>query len=145
MHTQTNRTPLCRHNRCQGSELPSGSMVTFDQVSGVSSIDLPQQRNEMTEEVCCNTHYPVNPPVSAPPNSLELRALSPSLHCDNTAILGNNNLTAKCWQTGWEAVQIWKICPINAPTDREQLRMTKQDGLCGCLCGIHGLKQTHRA
>lgn len=29
--------------------------------------------------VCCNTHYPVNPPASALPNSLGLRTLSPSL------------------------------------------------------------------
>lgn len=58
--------------------------------------------------VCCNTHYPVNPPVSALPNSLELKVLSPFLRCDNTAILGNSNLTAEWLQTGWKAEQIWK-------------------------------------
>lgn len=66
--------------------------------------------------VCCNTHYPANSPVSAVPNSLELRALSPVLRCDNPAIPGNSNLAAKWWQTGWKTEQTWKMYPINAQT-----------------------------
>lgn len=64
--------------------------------------------------ICCSTHYPVNSPVSAAPNSLGLRAPSPFLHFDNRAIAGNSSLTARWWHTGWKTEQIWKMCPINA-------------------------------
>lgn len=112
-----NKKTLSRHNRWQDS-LSSGSKVGFDRVSGVSSIDWPGQKWD-DGGVCCDTHYPVNPPVSALQNSSQTRTLSPSLRRDNTAILGNNKLTARRWQTGCKSVQIGE----NAP-NQQWIRLT---------------------
>lgn len=49
---------------------------------------------------------PVESPVSAGANSLELRTLSPSLPCDNTAIHGNHSLAVQRDKVGCRAVQI---------------------------------------
>lgn len=49
---------------------------------------------------------PIESPVSAAANSLELRTLSPSLPCDNTAIHGNHSLAVQRDKVGCRAVQI---------------------------------------
>lgn len=74
--------------------------VRFYWVSRVSSIDLPCE-NEMTEEFVAPLITLVNSPVSAVPNCLAPRAMSPFRGCDNTAIAGNWGLTAERWHVGW--------------------------------------------
>lgn len=98
------RTASTRLGACQ---------VGFDRVSWVSTIDLPCE-NEMTEEFVALLITLLNSPVSAVPNSLEPRAMSPFWGCDNTATARNRGLTAEQWQTGWEAEQTGKLHPVVA-------------------------------
>lgn len=76
--------------------------------------------------VCCDTHYPVNPPVSALPNSLELKALSPA-----PWQLWPHSWVMTNWVESWTNMK--KCTQINS-TDFSWLRLTKW---CGLMVELH--------
>lgn len=124
---------LSAHNRCQDNNLWSGHKVRL-------STGLAKMRWQRS--FFCNTHYPVNPLVSAPPCSSEPRTLSPSLHWDNTAILQTTT-----WQPSDDKLHKSRKYARSAQTvfvDRTKMKpKCMQPDVVRQLCSLSDDSQAH--